>query len=68
MIEKMETIYFNGIWKIPGRDDVYIFTDGVTKGTFTVQQGEDFIEIIRDRRARFGRLFPDRDDMIFERE
>jgi len=66
-MKKMEKIYFNGIWRKEGEDDIYIFTDGVTRGTFTVKEGDDFIRTLTDRRARFGKGFPDDPNLIFPR-
>jgi len=66
-MEKMEKIYFNGIWRKAGEEDVYIFTDGLTESTFTIVSGETFIQKITDLRARFGRGFPDDNELIHPR-
>jgi len=67
MMEKMEKFYFNGIWRKEGAEDIYIFTDELTKGTFTVVGDETFIRKITDLRARFGQGFPDDPQLIYPR-
>ena len=68
MIKKsIETIYFNGVWKKNGEPDMYFFTDNVTGSTFTVLAGEDFISALENVRFKFGRAFPDTENMIYPR-
>lgn len=66
-MKKTEIIYFNGIWRKAGDDDIYLFTDGVTGSTFTVEAGGDFMRTLIDMRARFGKSFPDNNDLIYPR-
>jgi len=63
----VENFSFNGIWHKDGTDDIYIFRDGLTGGTFTVLQDGDFISAIANHRAKFGKGFPDKEEMIYER-
>ncbi len=66
-LRPVENLYFNGTWHKDGEEDIYIFTDGLTGGTFSVLQGEDFISILANHRAKFGKGFPDKEEMIYER-
>ena len=66
-MDKLERIYFNGIWRKTGEPDIYIYTDGVTRSTFTVVEGESFERSIRALRCRFGRAYPDNQALIYPR-
>jgi len=66
-MEKTEKIYFNGIWHRDGEEDIYIFTDELTGGTFSILQSGDFISAIVNHRAKFGKGFPDDPQLIYPR-
>lgn len=60
-----EKFYFNGIWRRTGKPDLYVFTDELTKGTFTVAQGQGFVEAFRSHREKFRLSFPENEELIF---
>lgn len=66
-IRKTEKIEFNGIWRKAGEKDVYMYTDGVTRSTFTVVEGESFERAISNLRARYGMSYPDNQALIYPR-
>jgi len=62
-----EKIEFNGIWRKAGEKDIYIYTDGVTRSTFTVVEDGSFERAISELRTRFGRAYPDNQSLIYPR-